>query len=248
MGMDMVIAYVAVPALFLFAISFLRVRRPQLQVPPSPAAIPFLGHLHLLQKPLHAAFARLAERHGPVFSLRLGSRDVVVVSSAACARQCFTEHDLVFANRPRFPTMLVASFGCTTLPTCSYGPYWRMLRRLATVQLLSSHRVAGMSADISNEVRAMVRRMGRAAAAAPGPGGAALVELKRTLFEVSLSALMERIARTKTSRTEEDADTDMSPEAQPRSSRSPWTRSCHWSARPMCGTSCRYYSGSTFSA
>jgi hypothetical protein len=71
-----------------------------------------------------------------------------------------------------------------------------------------------MSADISNEVRAMVRRMGRAAAAAPGPGGAALVELKRTLFEVSLSALMETIARTKTSRTEEDADTDMSPEAQ----------------------------------
>jgi hypothetical protein len=38
--------------------------------------------------------------------------------------------------------------------------------------------------------------------------------MKRRLFEVSLSVLMETIARTKTSRTEADADTDMSPEAQ----------------------------------
>ncbi|RLN38967.1 isoflavone 3' [Panicum miliaceum] len=42
----------------------------------------------------------------------------------------------------------------------------------------------------------------------------ARVQLKRRLFEVTLSVLMETIARTKTSRTEADADTDMSPEAQ----------------------------------
>ena len=93
----------------------------------------------------------------------------------------------------------------------SYGPYWRNLRRVAAVQLLSAHRVACMSPAISAEVRAMVRRMNRAAAAAPG--GAARVQLKRRLFELSLSVLMETIARTKTSRTEANADTDMSPEA-----------------------------------
>ncbi|CAL4919200.1 unnamed protein product [Urochloa decumbens] len=184
------------------------------RLPPSPPAIPVLGHLHLLGKPMHAALSRLAARYGPLFSLRLGSRAAVVVSSAALARECFTEHDVCFANRPRFPSLLLISYDGATLPTCGYGDYWRNLRRVATVQLLSARRVGCMLPAVSGEVRAMARRMYRAAAAA-GPGGAGRVELKRRLFEVSLGALMEAIARTKTSRAEADSDdTDMSPEAQ----------------------------------
>ncbi|KAL6843572.1 hypothetical protein ACP4OV_026634 [Aristida adscensionis] len=218
-------AYVAILSfLFLFSIHRLlgrRRRRSELAgkskgarrlLPPSPPAIPVLGHLHLLEKPLHAALARLAARYGPVFSLRLGSRSAVVVSSSALARECLTEHDVCFANRPRFPSLLLVSFGGATLPTCAYGHYWRNLRRVATVELLSTHRVSCMAPAVAAEVRAMARRMHRAAAAAPG--GAARVELKRRLFELSLSALMETIARTKTSRAAADADTDMSPEAQ----------------------------------
>ncbi|CAD6214617.1 unnamed protein product [Miscanthus lutarioriparius] len=62
---------------------------------------------------------------------------------------------------------------------------------------------------ISAEVCAMARRMYRSP-----PPGAARVELKRRLFELSLSALMETIARTKTSRAVPDDDTDMCPEVQ----------------------------------
>uniref|UniRef100_A0ACD5WBE6 Uncharacterized protein n=1 Tax=Avena sativa TaxID=4498 RepID=A0ACD5WBE6_AVESA len=182
------------------------------QLPPSPPAVPFLGHLHLVaKKPLHATLRRLASRYGPVFALRLGARNAVVVSSAACARECFTEHDVAFANRPQFPSQLLVSFGGTSLLISSYGPRWRTLRRVATVQLLSAHRVACMSGVISAEIRAMTRRLCRAAAAG---GGAARVLLKRRLFEVSLSVLMETIANTKGTRPVEDADTDMSMEAQ----------------------------------
>uniref|UniRef100_A0A453LVR1 Isoflavone 2'-hydroxylase n=1 Tax=Aegilops tauschii subsp. strangulata TaxID=200361 RepID=A0A453LVR1_AEGTS len=184
------------------------------QLPPSPQAIPFLGHLHLLEKPFHAALCRLAERLGPVFSLRLGSRRAVVVSSAECARECFTEHDVIFADRPQFPSQLLVSFDGIALSTSSYGPHWRNLRRVAAVQLLSAHRVACMSGVIGGEVRAMARRLFRAAAASPGGDGAARVQLKRRLFELSLSVLMETIAQTKGTLSEADADTDMSVEAQ----------------------------------
>ncbi|KAL6637909.1 hypothetical protein ACP70R_025481 [Stipagrostis hirtigluma subsp. patula] len=151
-------------------------------------------------------------RHGPVFYMRLGSRRAVVVSSPECARDCFTEHDVAFADRPQLPSQMLVNYGGATLSTANYGPYWRNLRRVASVQLLSAHRVSCMSGVIAAEVRAMLRRVHRAAAAAPG--GAARIQLNRRLFELSLSVLMETIARTKTSRTEADANTDMSPEAR----------------------------------
>ncbi|CAD6226274.1 unnamed protein product [Miscanthus lutarioriparius] len=189
--------------------------------PPSPPSLPVLGHLHLLRKPVHAALARLAARHGPVLSLRLGSRDVVVVTSAARARECFTEHDLCFATRPRFAALDLVTFSGTTLPTCAYGAYWRDLRRVATVHLLSARRVGRMmSGPVAAEVRAAARRMYRAAATAPG-GGAARMELKRRLFGLILGSLMETIARPRTNnrtstRDEDDAEADaadMTPEA-----------------------------------
>jgi len=209
-------AYVAILSVtFLFLLHYLMghaaVGGKRKRLPPSPLAIPFIGHLHLVKTPFHSALVRLAARHGPVFSMRMGHRRAVVVSSPECAKACFTEYDQSFANRPHFQSMRLVSFDGAMLSVSSYGPYWRNLRRVAAVQLLSAHRVACMSPVIAAEVRAMVRRMNRLAATSPG--GAARVQLRRRLFELSLSVLMETIAQTKTSRSEAYADTDISPEA-----------------------------------
>ncbi|EAY91932.1 hypothetical protein OsI_13618 [Oryza sativa Indica Group] len=125
-----------------------------MRLPPGLPAVPIIGHLHLVKKPMHATLSRLAARHGPVFSLRLGSRRAVVVSSPGCARECFTEHDVAFANRPRFESQLLMSFDGTALAMASYGPHWRNLRRVAAVQLLSARRVGLMSGLIAGESKA----------------------------------------------------------------------------------------------
>jgi hypothetical protein len=187
-------AYVAILSVaFLFLLHYL-VGGKGKRLPPSPLAIPFIGHLHLVKTPFHSALTRLAARHGPVFSMRMGHRRAVVVSSPECAKVCFTEHDQSFANRPRFATQELASFGGAALATASYGPYWRNLRRVAAVQLLSAHRVACMSPVIAAEVRAMVRRMNRLSATAPG--GAARIQLRRRDgCSSSLSACLWRPSR-----------------------------------------------------
>ena len=116
-----------------------------MRLPPSPpGAIPFLAHLHLIKKPFHATLSGLAQRHGPVFTLRFGCRDAVVVTSPACARECFTEHDVTFANRSLLPSQRLVTFDGAAFGTASYGPHWRDLHRIAMVQLLSAHRVGGM--------------------------------------------------------------------------------------------------------
>ncbi|CAO2195304.1 unnamed protein product [Urochloa humidicola] len=182
------------------------------RLPPGPRlAFPILGHLPLLKKPLQTTFAGLAERHGPVFHLRLGGRHAVVVGSAAVAKECFSgELDVAIANRAHFPSVREFTFDYTMLTVANYGAVWRTMRRVATVQLLSAHRVNIMSDGvIARELRAVARRLARAA---PG-GGATRVELKRRLFELSHSVLMEIMAQTRNTYSD-DADEDMSKEAR----------------------------------
>ncbi|CAO2182299.1 unnamed protein product [Urochloa humidicola] len=182
------------------------------RLPPGPRlAFPILGHLPMLKKPLQTTFAGLAARHGPVFHLRLGGRHAVVVGSAAVAKECFSgELDVAIANRAHFPSVREFTFDYTMLTVANYGAVWRTMRRVATVQLLSAHRVNIMSDGvIARELRAVARRLARAA---PG-GGATRVELKRRLFELSHSVLMEIMAQTRNTYSD-DADEDMSKEAR----------------------------------
>ncbi|OEL23543.1 Isoflavone 2'-hydroxylase [Dichanthelium oligosanthes] len=162
-------------------------------LPPSPPALPVIGHLHLVKKkPLHRTLSALAAEHGPVLLLRFGSRRVVHVADPAVAEQCLSTHDVTFANRPRLPSGRHLSNGYTTLGSSSYGPNWSNLRRIATVDVFSSHRLL-LSADVrAGEVRDMARRLFKAAAA---PSGApARADVKARAFELALNTVARMVA------------------------------------------------------
>ncbi|KAL6650475.1 hypothetical protein ACP70R_009400 [Stipagrostis hirtigluma subsp. patula] len=181
--------------LFLVLFRSLRSKNRHRRLPPSPPSLPVIGHLHLFKKPLHRSLAALAAAHGPVLLLRFGSRRVVHVADPAAAEECLTTHDVTFANRPRLPSVRHLSNGYTTLGSSSYGPNWRNLRRIATVEVLSSHRLL-RSADVrAGEVRDMARRLFRAAAAAGADASSpARADLKARAFELTLNTVARMIA------------------------------------------------------
>src|SRR5688572_5046634 len=72
-----------------------------LRLPPSPFALPVLGHLHLLAPLPHQALHRLAARHGPLLYLRLGSMPAIAACSPDAAREVLKTHEAAFLDRPK---------------------------------------------------------------------------------------------------------------------------------------------------
>ncbi|PWA42452.1 cytochrome P450-like protein [Artemisia annua] len=103
--------------------------------------IPIIGHLYLLKKPLFKTLAKVSAKHGPIVFLRFGSRNVLLVSSPSTAEEIFTKNDVIFAIRPRW--LYGKIFGCnySHLAWAPYGDHWRNLRRLATMEILSTQRL-----------------------------------------------------------------------------------------------------------
>ncbi|KAL1567982.1 cytochrome P450 71AU50-like [Salvia divinorum] len=113
----------------------------QKKLPPGPRGLPILGHFHLLGKNPHVDLCNLARKHGPVMGLRFGPVPAVVVSSPAVAELVLKTHDLVFASRPPHDAARQLSYEQRNLVFGPYGPYWRNMRKLCTLQLLSNFKI-----------------------------------------------------------------------------------------------------------
>ncbi|KAL0403022.1 UNVERIFIED_CONTAM: putative (S)-N-methylcoclaurine 3'-hydroxylase isozyme 2 [Sesamum radiatum] len=69
------------------------------KLPPGPNAWQVLLNISQLRNKPHVAFHNLAKIYGPLFSMRLGGRLIIVASSPATAKAIFRTHDRVFSGR-----------------------------------------------------------------------------------------------------------------------------------------------------
>lgn len=142
-----------------FKFLMFRGRRRHRKLPPSPPPMPIIGHLHLIKPPPHRFFYNLSKKYGPIFSLRLGSRLMIVVSSAKDAEECFTKNDIVFTNRPKSLSGKHISYNYSTILTAPYGDHWRNLRRITAIELLSSKRVNMSLAIRREEIKRLLKKL-----------------------------------------------------------------------------------------
>ncbi|KAK7264035.1 hypothetical protein RJT34_31637 [Clitoria ternatea] len=150
--------WVIIAVITLLFFLFLSKSNPK-NLPPTPPSLPLIGHLHLIKEPLHRSLHNLTQKHGPTISLRLGKRNVLVVSSPSAVEECFTKNDITFANRPQTIAAKHLNYNSRTVGFANYGDYWRNLRRLTTLQLFSSTRLAMFSKVREDEVKLMVKQL-----------------------------------------------------------------------------------------
>lgn len=112
-------------------------------VPEPRGAWPLIGHLHLLigDEPICKTLAAIADKSGPIYSLKLGKHPTLIVSSWEIVKDCFTTNDRVLATRPNIATGRYLGYDSAIFALAPYGKYWREIRKIAVNDLLSSHRL-----------------------------------------------------------------------------------------------------------
>ncbi|XP_047326755.1 flavonoid 3'-monooxygenase CYP75B137-like [Impatiens glandulifera] len=131
----------------------------QKSLPPGPIGLPLLGSLPFINGDLHSYFIVMAKTYGPIFSLRLGNKIGVVISTSSVAREVLKDKDIIFANRDATIAGKVAFYGGSDILWSSYGPEWRMLRKVCTREMLSGSMVDSFFDIRRREVRKMVNSL-----------------------------------------------------------------------------------------
>ncbi|KAI7983118.1 Licodione synthase [Camellia lanceoleosa] len=114
--------------------------RRRLSLPPSPFALPIVGHLHLLSPFLHRSLHDLSSRYGPLFHLRLGSVPCFVVSTPELAKKFLMTHELNFSSRKHSIAIDRLTYD-SAFAFAPYGPYWKFLNKLCMSDLLGNRSI-----------------------------------------------------------------------------------------------------------
>ncbi|KAJ6358782.1 hypothetical protein OIU76_000499 [Salix suchowensis] len=136
-----------------------KLKRRKLNLPPGPAKLPIIGNLHQLGNMPHISLRELAKKYGPIIFLQLGEIPTVVISSVELAKEVLKTHDLVFCSRPQLFSAKHLFHGCTDIAFAPYGAYWRNIRKVCILELLSAKRVHWNSFVREEEVDRLIRRI-----------------------------------------------------------------------------------------
>ncbi|KAF7103746.1 hypothetical protein CFC21_104705 [Triticum aestivum] len=118
-------------------------------LPPGPPGWPVVGNLFqviLQRRPFMYVVRDLREKYGPIFTMRMGQRTLVIVTDADLIHDALVKQGPMFASRPAdSPIRLLFSVGKCTVNSAPYGPLWRALRRNFVAEIVSPQRVKGFS-------------------------------------------------------------------------------------------------------
>ncbi|KAJ0734452.1 putative cytochrome P450 [Helianthus annuus] len=152
-------------------------------LPPSPPKLPIIGNLHQLGSIPHLSLRTLAEKYGPVMMLHLGSVQMLVVTSAKAAQEILKTHDLVFSNRPKLEIPDQLNYGSKDIGFAPYGEYWRQIKSISIIHLLSKKQVQSFRQVRERETARLIDLIGQS--------GGSVVNVTNMLVKLTNNVICE---------------------------------------------------------
>ncbi|CAA0817112.1 Cytochrome P450 82C4 [Striga hermonthica] len=165
--------------------------------PEAGGARPFTGHLHLMSSGSelpHITLGALADKYGPAFTIRLGVRRALLISSGELAKHVFTACDSAVSSRPVLRAAFHLSRGFANMGFAPYGLHWSRMRKLLSTELLSARQVK-MQRDVrSSETGLSVNELWRRwEERKDGSAGWVLVDMKKWLWELNMNVVLRLV-------------------------------------------------------
>ncbi|XP_045807438.1 cytochrome P450 CYP73A100-like [Trifolium pratense] len=126
--------------------------------PPSPFSVPIFGNWLQVGNDLnHRILASMSQTYGSLFLLKLGSKNLVVVSDPNLATQVLHSQGVEFGSRPRNVVFDIFTGNGQDMVFTVYGDHWRKMRRIMTLPFFTNKVVNNYSNMWEQEMDLVVK-------------------------------------------------------------------------------------------
>ncbi|AQK92837.1 Trans-cinnamate 4-monooxygenase, partial [Zea mays] len=170
--MDLALLEKALLGLFaaaVVAIAVAKLTGKRYRLPPGPPGAPVVGNWLQVGDDLnHRNLMAMAKRFGDIFLLRMGVRNLVVVSTPELAKEVLHTQGVEFGSRTRNVVFDIFTGKGQDMVFTVYGDHWRKMRRIMTVPFFTNKVVAQNRAGWEEEARLVVEDVRKDPEAAAG--------------------------------------------------------------------------------
>ncbi|XP_043722114.1 xanthotoxin 5-hydroxylase CYP82C4-like [Telopea speciosissima] len=146
------------------------------------------------QVPLARTLGDIADKYGQAVTLRLGVHKALLISGREVIKECFTTHDKILATRPAVAAGKYLGYNYAVFGFAPQGPYWRELKKISSIELLSKTRLDMLKHVRTKEVNTCIKELYSYWVLKNKDGGPVIVEMNKWFRHLTFNTITKLIS------------------------------------------------------